>query len=185
LATQPLNPSEATCFTITDGHLLDPVFYTSESIDDLSAQHSTRWPYVKLVNTDGSFDRTIKHETPNHVNLHGTFTASGAPLSVSMRMGKAFPNTPTLTWHILGTKGEIPITTNTMLNNALPGHELELIDHESGGVEIVGFGSGEQIEKLPVIAKNVGALHELHANGGTWEKGFVGFEEAVKLHGDI
>jgi predicted dehydrogenase len=168
--------------TIMGGHLLDPVFYALGPVKDLSAQLQTRWPDVKLINTDGSFDRTVKRETPDHVNIHGTVGASAAPLSVSMRMGKAFPNTPTLTWHILGTKGEMRITASTMLNNALPGQKIEVFDHESGSVEVVDFESGEHVEELPIFAKNVGALYDLYANRRTREEGVVGFEEAVKLH---
>jgi predicted dehydrogenase len=168
--------------TIMGGHLLDPVSYALGPVKDLSAQLSTRWPDVKLINADGSFDRTIKRETPDHVNLHGTIGSSATPLSVSMRMGKAFPNTPTLTWNVLGTKGEIRVTANTMLNNALPGQKLEVFDHEKDSVEVVDLESGRQVEELPIFAKTVGEVYERYANGAMQVEGLVGFEEAVELH---
>jgi predicted dehydrogenase len=168
--------------TINGGHLMDPVFYVLGSIKEFSAHLSTRWPDVKLINADGTYNRTMKRKTPDHVILQGTIGDSNAPLSVHHRYGKAFPDAPNLEWRILGTKGEIRATAITMLNTALDGQRLEVHGFETERVEVVEFESGPEVKDLPVFAKNTGALYELYANGGTREQGFVDFETAVELH---
>jgi predicted dehydrogenase len=94
-------------FTIMFGHTADSVFYTLGGLEEASALLTTRWPETKLLKEDLSFDRMIKRETPDHSMLQGILTNNNAPISVAVRTGKGFKDTPNLTWRIFGIKGEI------------------------------------------------------------------------------
>jgi predicted dehydrogenase len=168
-------------FTVFGGHLMDAVLYSLGGLDQVSAQLSTRWPDVKLINADGTYNRTIKRDAPDHVYFQGILAKSAAPLSIHIRSGRAFPDTPNLTWHILGTKGEIRVTSMAALNVGLDSEKIELFDHEKNSVEVVDVGYAEEVNDLPIYAKNVGALYELYAKGGD-EQGLADFEKAVELH---
>jgi predicted dehydrogenase len=170
-------------FTVFGGHLIDAVQYSLGELNEVAAQLSTRWPDVRLVNKDGSLNRTIKRDAPDHVLLQGTLSGSDVPLSIYLRNGQGFPNTPNLVWTILGTKGEIRITSGSALNLGLPNEKIEVFDYEKDVVEVVETEYASEIKDLPMFAGNVGTVYELYANGGTLEQGLVGFEQAVALHG--
>jgi predicted dehydrogenase len=165
-------------FTVFGGHLIDSVLYVLGGLDHLSAQLSTRWPDVKSLNADGSLNKMIKRETPDHVMLQGTLKNSAAPLSITIRVGKSYPNTPGLTWHILGMKGEIRVTSYAALSLGIPGEKIEVFDHEKDTVEAVDVEYAKEVRELPMFANNVGGLYEMYAKGET----VVGFEEAVAMH---
>jgi predicted dehydrogenase len=171
----------ADSLAVFGGHLIDGVLYSLGGLDQVSAQLSTRWPDVKLVNADGTYNRTIKRDVPDHIYVQATLAKSVAPVSISIRNGKGFPNTPNFTWNILGTKGEMRITSAAPLNVGLGSEKIEVFNHEKDTVEIVDVGYAKEVRDLPVYGKNVGALYELYAKGGV-EQGFVDFEQAVSMH---
>jgi predicted dehydrogenase len=171
----------ANIFTIFGGHSIDALLYSLGMLDQVSADLSTRWPDVNLINADGTDNRTIKRDVPDHITVQGTLAKFGAPLSINIRNGTAFPNTPNFVWNILGTKGEIRITSMATLNVGLECEKIELFDHEKGTVEVVKTGYPEEVSDLPAYARNVGTLYELYAKGGV-EQGFANFEQAVELH---
>jgi predicted dehydrogenase len=171
----------ANLFSIFGGHSIDAMLYSLGGVDQVSAHLSTRWPEVKIINADGTFNRTINRNVPDHISVRATLAKSGAPLSVNIRNGRAFPNTPNFAWNILGTKGEIRITSMATLNVGLECEKIELFDHEKGTVEVVEAGYAQEVSDLPIYARNVGALYELYAKGGI-EQGFADFEQAVELH---
>lgn len=59
-------------FTIMFAHCADAVFSVLGVPEELFAMLSTQWPDVRYLNSDGSFDRMIKRETPDHVLLQVT-----------------------------------------------------------------------------------------------------------------
>jgi predicted dehydrogenase len=169
-------------FTVFGGHLIDAVQYSLGELNEVAAQVSTRWPDVKLVNKDGTLHSTVKRDAPDHVLLHGTLSGSGVPLSIYLRNGQGFPNAPNLTWSILGTKGEIRVTSCSALNLGLPNEKIEVFEYAKDAVEIVETEYAPEVKDLPMFAGNVGMAYELFANSGTIEQGIVDFERAVKLH---
>ncbi|KAF1842196.1 NAD-P-binding protein [Cucurbitaria berberidis CBS 394.84] len=172
----------ANFFTILFSHVADPAFYALGGLEDVSALLTTRWPDTKLFHPDGRFDKWIKRETPDHMIMHGTLSNNAAPISIFVRNGKSFKDTPNLTWRVFGTKGEIRFTANAAPNIGLDGQKIELFDHEKDAVEVIEVEYDDKVKDLPPLAKNIGALYELFATGGTVEQGLVGFEEAVGMH---
>lgn len=169
-------------FTILFGHAADPIFHALGGLDDVSALLTTRWKETKLLKADGSFDRMLTRETPDHIMMQGVLANSGAPISMAVRSGKPFKDTPAFTWRVFGTKGEIRVTANANVGLALGGEKIELYDHEKDAVEVVEVEYEEGVKELPSFAKNIGQLYELFVKGGNVNKGFVDFEQAVGLH---
>lgn len=138
---------------------------------------------MKLLNRDGTFNKVVKRETPDHITVYGTLDNSDAPITITMRQGKAFPGTPKLVWHIFGTKGEIRVTANAPISLALGGEKIEVFDHEKDVVEEVDVRYSEAVQELTSpFAKNIGAMYELFAKDGAVGQGFVDFQEAVGMH---
>ena len=169
-------------FTIIFGHIADAALYALGGLDELSASLSTRRPDVKILGANGNVEMELVRDTPDHIMLQGTLSGSKAPVSIVVRHGKAFPDTPRLTWHILGTKGEIRVKTNMAMNITLGDEKIEVFDHEKDAVEEVKIEYQEEVKDLSLFGKNIGALYELYAKGGTVDKGFVDFEQAVGMH---
>ena len=168
--------------TILFGHTADPVFHALGGLEELSALLTTRWPETKLLHADGSFNRMIKRETPDHVMLQGTLKNNSAPISMTARSGKGFKDSPNLVWRIFGTKGEIRLTSAAMLTLALGGEKIEVFDHEKDTVEVVNVEYAEAVKDLSPFAKDIGMLYEGFVNGWGVEEGFVDFEQAVGMH---
>lgn len=168
--------------TILFGHTADPVFHALGGLEELSALLTTRWPETKLLHADGSFNRMIKRETPDHVMLQGTLKNNGAPISMTARSGKGFKDSPNLVWRIFGTKGEIRLTSAAMLTLGLGGEKIEVFDHEKDTVEVVNVEYAEAVKDLSPFAKDIGMLYEGFVKGWGVEEGFVDFEQAVGMH---
>ncbi|KAF9699600.1 hypothetical protein EKO04_002514 [Ascochyta lentis] len=169
-------------FTILFSHVADPFFYTLGGIEEVSALLTTRWPQIKLLHADGSFNKMAKRETPDHVMIQGIVANNAAPISIFVRSDKAFKDTPAFTWRIFGTTGEIRLTSVAGLNVAFPGTKIELYSHEKDTVEVIEFSYSEGVQHLNPFATNIGQLYELFAKGGTVKEGFVDFEQAVGMH---
>jgi predicted dehydrogenase len=124
----------------------------------------------------------IDRETPDHIVLTATLQGSGAPFNFFLRGGKTFKGTPAVSWHIYGTKGEICVTSYAPISLSLGNEKIELHNHEKDSVETVEYQYLDPLKDLPPMAKNIGGLYELFANKGDLKKGFVRFEEAVRMH---
>jgi predicted dehydrogenase len=168
--------------TILFGHTADPVLHVLGGLKEASALLTTRWPETQLLKADGSFDRMLKRETPDHVMLHGLLKNNNAPISIAMRTGKTFGDSPNLVWRVFGTKGEIRLTSMAMLSMSVGGEKIEVFDHEKDTVEVVDVQYAEEVRNLTPLAKNVGMLYEGFVKGWGVEEGFVDFEQAVEWH---
>jgi predicted dehydrogenase len=167
--------------TILFGHNVDWVTYALGELEDFSALLATRWLKTKLLHADGSFDRMIDRETPDHIMLQGSLAESDATISFVLRGGKMFKDSKALTWRIFGTKGEIRITSlNPLLGIPTGSVEIELYDHEKENVEIVQVSFPEVVQDLTPSAKDIALLYEAFVAGDT--DGMATFEDAVKLH---
>jgi predicted dehydrogenase len=171
--------------TIAFGHTADAVFHVLGGLQEASTLLTTRWPDTKLLHKDGSFDRMLTRETPDHVMLHGVLKNNAVPISMAMRSGKAFPDGPNLVWRIFGTEGEVRFTSAAMPNICTGGERLEVFDHEGGGVEVVHVEYAEEVRGLTPLARNTGMMYEGFVKGVGVEEGFVGFGEAVEWLGVI
>jgi predicted dehydrogenase len=169
-------------FTILFAHVADSVIHTLGGLEEVSTLLTTRWPETKLLKADGTFDRMVKRETPDHVMVQGTLKNNGAPISMVARNGKGFKDSPNLVWRILGTKGQIRMTSAVLLNLGLGGEKIEVFDHEKDAVEVVDAHDAEEVKDLTPFAKNIGMLYEGYVKGWGVEDGFVGFEQALGMH---
>jgi predicted dehydrogenase len=113
--------------------------------------------------------------------LQGILANNNTPISIAVRAGKGFKDTPNLTWRVFGTKGEIRFTSMASPNIGIDGDKIELYDHDKNAVEVVEVQYTDEIKDLPPLSKHVGLLYELFANGGSVDEGFVNFEQALGM----
>lgn len=172
----------ANTLTILFAHSADEAIFALGDIDEVSALLTTRWADTKLLHSDGSFNKMIKRETPDHVMFHGTISGSGAPVSIYVRNGKGFKDNPNVSWRIFGTKGEIRVTAHGALGLALGGEKIELYDHDKDSVEVIDVRYADGVKDLPMFSKDVGSVYEGFARGASVDEGLARFEEAVVMH---
>jgi predicted dehydrogenase len=171
--------------TILFAHTADPVFFALGGIPkEVSALLVTRWPKTRLLNADFTVDKVVDREVADHIMMQGILPASGAPISITVRVGKHFKGTPALLWTILGSKGQIRVTSPPTVTLDMGSGTIELFDHESDTVEVVQVSFAVEVKELESPgARNVGMIYEKFAKGETeGEHGFVDFEEAVRVH---
>lgn len=123
----------------------------------------------------------IDRETPDHIMIHGTQT-SGAVMTIYLRGGKQFKDTPAIDWQVYGSKGQVRVTAAAPISLSVGDEKIELYNYETDTTEVVKWAYVDAVKDLPPMAKNIGNLYELYATGGQLEKGFVDFNEAVKMH---
>ena len=124
----------------------------------------------------------IQRETPDQIMVLATLRDSGAPFTLYLRGGKQFKDTPAVSWRVYGTKGEISVTSQAPISLSVGNEKIEIYDHGKDTVETVDYQYVDAVKDLPPMAKNIGGLYELYANGGDLRKGYVTFEEAVGMH---
>lgn len=113
--------------------------------------------------------------------IQGTLE-SGAVMSVHIRGGPVFKDTPGLEWNIYGEKGEIRIKGPSTNIQTFSTSSIEIYDFETDKVEKIEFKKGTFDEMAPV-PRNVARLYEAIAAG---DKSILcDFEGAVKRHNFI
>lgn len=149
------------------------------SIDSFHSVVLNGHPVVDIIARDGSIvEKGRKKTVPDQVMFHAK-TSNGAIFSLYSRGGKPFPGTPALEWRIHGETGEIRITSpTTFLNVGHPESKIELHDQKTGQVEVVE-PLKDELDHLPLPARNIGRMYELFAKG---EEGIQDFEHAAKKH---
>ncbi|KAJ4308853.1 hypothetical protein N0V94_009183, partial [Neodidymelliopsis sp. IMI 364377] len=147
--------------TIMFGHVAGTAIFALGGLEEFSSVLGTRWLETKIFHQDGTFGRMMKREVPDHIMLQGV---------------------PPIQWQIFGTKGELRVTALAHLGLGLGMEKIELFDHAKDSVEVIEFEYADAVNHLPMFANNVGGFYELFAGGGTFEQGFVNFEEAVRFH---
>lgn len=149
-----------------------------------SAQKSVlanRREIIGIISAEG---KTVKENVPktseDTIFLIGTLS-SGIPLSMTLRGGKAFKDTPALDWRIYGETGEIRITSSTaFLNIGSADLKIQVFDTEKDSVEDVESEKDEFDEdgKFGMPARNVGRVYKAFAEG----ENTCSFEDAVERH---
>jgi predicted dehydrogenase len=166
--------------TIVAMHTLDSMLYALGDFEDFDATLATRWQKPHLTNQDGSIGAVVDRETPDHVLIQGTLAGSGATSSFTLRGGKSFKGEPSIVWRIFGTKGEIRITSPTMLGVTTGAETFELYDHEKDEVEAIDCPFPNSVKDINNFSKNCGQLYEAFATGN--KEGFATFEDALVRH---
>lgn len=135
---------------------------------------------IALVSSSGEVvDPAFEKETPDFITLQGTL-ATGIPVSLTLRGGKAFKGTQGLEWRIYGEKGEIRITASgPFLGVGYPDVKIEVHDFKSDSLEeITIVDDDSEVEGVQGPARNVARVYEKIAEG----KGNCSFEDAVERH---
>lgn len=166
--------------TIPMMHTVDSALYALGEFKEFDTTLAIRWPKTHLTNLDGSIGELVNRETPDHIFLQGTLAGSGAAASFTMRGGKGFKSDPGLVWHIIGTKGEIRITSPTLLGITTGIETFELYDHEKDTIEVIECPFPEVVKDIGNFSKNCGQVYEAFATGG--KEGLVTFEDALLRH---
>lgn len=147
---------------------------------DLDSLLSIGYPLVDIIDrTDGKVvEKDVPNTVPDQIMIQGTAKPSNASLSLQWRGGSQFPGTPRADWRIVGTKGELRITSASWaLSVGHPETKVELFDKASEKVEDVEVPKDEW-DELPIPAQNIARLYEAHRKG-EW---VPDFEWAVKRH---
>lgn len=140
---------------------------------------SIGYPTVNVIDrSDGSvLDKGVVNTVPDHIHLQGIVT-SNAVVSYTWRGGPSFPDTPRADWRIVGTEGELRLTSpGWSLNVGQPETKLEFFDKRSGKVEIV-TAEKDEWDEMPVPAQNIGRLYEAYRKG----ESVPDFQSAIKRH---
>lgn len=144
---------------------------------------STTRAKVDVLSSSGQVTETILSDVPDHIIYSGKLSNSdSAPISIFLRRGAPFKDTPGFVWSILGETGEIRVVSNSPALQAFETSTQILVQSfESGDVQEVDLEDGQSPFKLP--AKNIASLYEAFASG---KKGtFPDFEDAVGLHQEL
>ena len=135
---------------------------------------------IQITDAAGKvIDPAYELNAPDFIALNGVLS-SGVAVSLTIRGGPPFKNTPGLQWHLYGEKGEIRVTSSiAFLSFTSPDLKIEVHDFEKDDVEIVEI-KGREFDgfELGMPSDNVGRAYETIAEG----KGNCAFEDAVERH---
>ncbi|KAF8846918.1 NAD-binding Rossmann fold oxidoreductase family protein [Acephala macrosclerotiorum] len=140
---------------------------------------------VQIVDGEGKVLETKNKTSDDTIFLSGTLT-TGIPLSMTLRGGKPFKNTPGLDWRIYGSTGEIRVSVSgPSLQIGYPDMKIQVHNFEKDEVEEVAPDRDEFDEeeeggkgKFGLPARNVGRLYKALYEGRV----NCSFEDAVERH---
>lgn len=135
---------------------------------------------VQIVDGEGKVLETKDKTSEDTIFLNGTLS-SGIPISMTIRGGKPFKDTPGLDWRIYGSTGEIRVTASgPFLQVGYPDMKIQLNDFEKDTVEEVVPDKDEFDEEgtFGIPARNVGRLYKALGEGRV----NCSFEDAVERH---
>jgi predicted dehydrogenase len=135
---------------------------------------------IQLLNKDGSVAVKDFPKTTDDTILVQGVASNDAPVSYSLRGGKAFKGTPGQDWRIYGEKGEIRLTAGgPFLQIGYPDIAIAVHDFASDEVEEVHVGK-DSFDKFNLSVRNVARVYEAIADG---DKSILcDFEDAVERH---
>jgi len=111
--------------------------------------------------------------------VHG-IANNDAPVSVNLRGGKAFKDTPGQDWRIYGEKGEIRLTASgPLLQIGYPDIKIAVHDFASNEVEEVEIGK-DPYDGFALPVRNVARVYEAIAQGDS--SLLCSFGDAVERH---
>ncbi|KAI1809565.1 NAD-binding Rossmann fold oxidoreductase family protein [Poronia punctata] len=172
-------------YTISAGHSLDYVQQAlGSTFTSATALLANRRPTVKLT---GSNDEILTESHPKTADdtifIQGTVGESSIPVLFSLQGGPQFKGTAGLDWRILGTKGELRITSSgPLLSIGSPDQKVEFHDLEKDEVVTVEVEKDGFDEELPLPARNVARIYEGIAGVEGRREFLCSFEDAVERH---
>ncbi|KAL8797807.1 MAG: hypothetical protein Q9195_000159 [Heterodermia aff. obscurata] len=169
--------------TIFFGHLVDSIHNVLGPFTNTKSTLATTRSHVNILSPSGKITETIASNIPDHIIYSGKLLNSeNAPISMFLRRGAPFKDTPGFVWSILGETGEIRVVSASPSIQAFDHSPRILVESfESGDVQEVDVEEKQSPFKLP--AKNIATLYEAFASG---EKGtFPDFDDAVGLHKEL
>jgi predicted dehydrogenase len=141
---------------------------------------ANRRSIIQLLNKDGSIAVKDYHKTADDTIMVQGIVQDGTPVSINLRGGRAFKDTPGMDWRIYGETGEIRITaTGAFIHIGYPDIVVLVHDFASDEVEVVEIGN-DRFEDLPLPARNVAKVYEAFANDD--ESVLCDFQDAVVRH---
>ncbi|KAK7007832.1 oxidoreductase family protein [Favolaschia claudopus] len=199
--------------TIGLGHLWDQIQFVHGDATILHSRFQLQFPTNKIRDSSGTntIIKTVTSTVPDLAIVTASLPASYASstqkdsATLLVRFNRGQPSfsfagsEPSLVWSIVGSKGEVRLTstagTGLHASGYAPGGvSLEVLDFENGEVDRINseHGEVERIdpdslwakpwqEELPLLSRSVGALYEAFADG----KGYPTFEDALKRHEQI
>ena len=166
-----------------DGIVLDSVHSALGPFANTSSTLSLTRPKIDLLSPSGEVTATATSDTPDHIVYTGRLSHwKNAPVSIILRRGPPFKDTPGFIWSIQGETGEIRVESVSPSFQAFDlGSQILLENYESAEVEKVDWENKESPWKLP--ARDIAALYEAFAGE---EKGvYPDFEEAAGIHQEL
>lgn len=167
----------------SNGVVLDSIHSALGPFANTSSILSLTRPKIDLLSPSGQVTGTATSDTPDHIVYTGRLSHwNNAPVSITLRRGPPFKDTPGFVWSIQGETGEIRVESVGPSFQAFDlGSKMLLENYENGEVEKVDWENKESPWKLP--ARDIAALYEAFAGG---EKGaYPDFEGAVGLHQEL
>lgn len=150
------------------------------TFETVSGILANRRPVIQLLNKDGSIAvKDYPKTTDDTVLVHG-IANNDAPVSINLRGGKAFKDTPGQDWRIYGEKGEIRLTASgPFLQIGYPNIKIAVHDFVSNEVEEIEIGK-DLFDNFALPVRNVARVYEAIANGDS--SLLCSFEDAVERH---
>jgi len=141
---------------------------------------ANRRPLIQLLNKDGSVAvKDFPKTADDTVFVHG-IASDDTPVSINLRGGKAFRDTPGQDWRIYGEKGEIRLTASgPFLQIGYPDIAIAIHDFASNEVEEIDIGK-DPFDEFSLPVRNVARVYEAIAAGDT--SMLCDFEDAVERH---
>ena len=165
--------------TIDFGHMIDFVHHVLGEFvpGSLRARAQLQRPTLRLTDARGDDAGEIRSDVPDLLIVFGEIQPSdhsvpGATLSITYRNGQPFKAEPGMHWTINGEMGEIRIVSvgGPYLNLDVysdQGFSMEIHDHDSDELEIIGWQWETWQEELPVLSRQVASVYERYA---TWSR---------------
>jgi predicted dehydrogenase len=156
------------------------VFVVLGTFKTASGVIANRRPVIQLLNKDGSVAVKDHPKTADDtIFVHG-IANDDAPVSINLRGGKAFKDTPGQDWRIYGETGEIRLTASgPFLQIGYPDIKIAVHDFATNEVTEIKMLEDE-FEKFALPVKNVARVYEAIDRGDS--RLLCSFEDAVERH---
>jgi predicted dehydrogenase len=158
---------------LTENTVIDIVQLSLSELTQFQSLLANQRKTVDIVNDKKEIVKhAVEKDTADHIFLHGLH-ASGAASSLSIRFGENLePTEPTLKWNIVGSQGQIEVTSTSILNLSL-GTKIR-VKGADGNIEEIDAQDGGKGQLA-----NVERVYEAFARG---DNRVASFADAVKLH---
>ena len=163
--------------------VIDTIHSVLGPFTDTKSTLSTTRAKIDVLSSSGQVTETIAPDTPDNIIYSGKLSnLDSAPISIVLRRGAPFKDTPGFVWSIHGETGAIRVVSTRPGFQAFESNPQILVESfKSGEVQVVDFEDKQSTFKLP--PKNIASLYEAFASGK--KDTFPNFEDAVGLHKEL